>query len=66
MERLLLIGGLFVLAGLGEIGGGDLAWGWVREHKPRLWAVVGAASLVVYGVVGALPPISGFGRVYGA
>jgi small multidrug resistance family-3 protein len=66
MERLLLIGGLFVLAGLCEIGGGYLVWGWMREHKPLLWALVGAAILALYGVVAALQPISEFGRVYAA
>ncbi len=45
MERLLIIGGLFVLAGLCEIGGGYLVWGWMREHKPLAWALLGAAIL---------------------
>ena len=66
MERLLIIGGLFVLAGLCEIGGGYLVWGWMREHKPVLWALLGAAVLAAYGVVAALQPISEFGRVYAA
>ena len=66
MERLLIIGGLFVLAGLCEIGGGYLVWGWMREHKPLTWALLGAAILATYGVVAALQPISGFGRVYAA
>jgi small multidrug resistance family-3 protein len=38
----------------------------MREHKPLLWALVGAAILTVYGVVAALQPISEFGRVYAA
>jgi small multidrug resistance family-3 protein len=42
VERLLIIGGLFVLAGLCEIGGGYLVWGWMRDHKPLLWALLGA------------------------
>ena len=66
VERLLIIGGLFVLAGLCEIGGGYLVWGWMREHKPLLWALLGAAILAAYGVVAALQPISEFGRVYAA
>jgi small multidrug resistance family-3 protein len=66
VERLLIIGGLFVLAGLCEIGGGYLVWGWMREHKPVLWALLGAAVLAAYGVVAALQPISEFGRVYAA
>ena len=66
MGRLLLIGGLFVLAGLCEIGGGYLVWGWMREHRPVTWALIGALVLVTYGVVAALQPISEFGRVYAA
>src|SRR3712207_2642674 len=66
MERLLIIGGLFVLAGLCEIGGGYLVWGWMRDHKPLLWALLGATVLAAYGVVAALQPISDFGRVYAA
>ena len=45
MERLLIIGALFVVAGLCEIGGGYLVWGWMRDHKPLLWALLGALSL---------------------
>jgi small multidrug resistance family-3 protein len=66
MERLVIIGVLFVLAGLCEIGGGYLVWGWMREHKPLLWALPGAAILAAYGVVAALQPIPQFGRVYAA
>jgi small multidrug resistance family-3 protein len=66
VERLLIIGALFVLAGLCEIGGGYLAWGWMREHKPLQWALVGGLILAAYGVVAALQPISEFGRTYAA
>jgi small multidrug resistance family-3 protein len=66
MGRLLVIGGLFVLAGLCEIGGGYLVWGWMREHRPVAWALIGALVLAAYGVVAALQPISEFGRVYAA
>lgn len=66
MERLLIIGGLFVLARLCEIGGGYLVSGWMREHKPLVWALLGAVILAAYGVVAALQPISAFGRVYAA
>ena len=45
MERLLIIGALFVLAGLCEIGGGYLVWGWMCEHKPLQWALVGGLIL---------------------
>ena len=66
MERLVVIGLLFVVAGLCEIGGGYLVWGWVRDQKPLAWALLGALILVAYGVVAALQPISEFGRVYAA
>ena len=57
---------MFVAAGLCEIGGGYLVWGWMREHKPLAWALLGALVLAAYGVVAALQPISEFGRVYAA
>ena len=66
MERLRIIGGLCVLAGLCEIGGGNLVWGWMREHKPLTWALLGAVILAAYGVVAALQPTSQVGRVYAA
>lgn len=66
MSKLLLIGVLFVLAGLCEIGGGYLVWGWVRESRPLAWAFAGAGLLALYGVVAALQPITEFGRVYAA
>jgi small multidrug resistance family-3 protein len=66
MERMLIIGGLFVVAGLCEIGGGYLVWGWMRDHKPLAWALLGALILAAYGVVAALQPIPEFGRVYAA
>jgi len=55
-----------VLAGLCEIGGGYLVWGWMREHKPLAWALLGALVLAAYGVMVVLQPISEFGRVYAA
>lgn len=54
------------MAGLCEIGGGYLVWGWMRESKPLFWAFVGGAILALYGVVAALQPITEFGRVYAA
>src|SRR5262249_4805615 len=54
---------LFVLAGLCEIGGGWLMWQWLRGGRPAGWGVVGAAVLVLYGIVPTLQPAS-FGRTY--
>ena len=66
MSKLFVIVGLFVLAGLCEIGGGYLVWGWVREGKALSWALAGAGILALYGLVAALQPIAEFGRVYAA
>jgi small multidrug resistance family-3 protein len=51
MERLRIIRGLFVAAGLCEIGGGYLVWGWMRDRKPLAWALMGALVLAAYGGV---------------
>ena len=66
MNRLAVIGGLFALAGLCEIAGSYLVWGYLRQDKPLFWALLGVAVLVSYGVVAALQPIPAFGRVYAA
>ena len=51
--------GLFVLAGLCEIGDGYLVWLWFRE------GIVGAIILVLYGIIPTFQPAQ-FGRVYAA
>ena len=66
MSKLFIIACLFVLAGLCEIGGGYLVWGWVREGRACWWARAGAGILALYGLVAALQPIAEFGRVYAA
>jgi small multidrug resistance family-3 protein len=66
MTRLLIVGLLFVVAGLCEIGGGYLVWGWLREGRPLPWVVLGSLVLALYGFVAALQPIPEFGRVYAA
>jgi small multidrug resistance family-3 protein len=58
--------GLFVLAGLCEIGGGYLVWLWLREGRTSLWGVFGAAILMLYGVVPTWQAEPVFGRVYAA
>jgi small multidrug resistance family-3 protein len=55
----------FLAAGLCEIGGGYLIWLWLREGRSVWLAVVGAAVLVLYGVIPTFQPAS-FGRVYAA
>ena len=57
--------GIFILAGICEIGGGYLLWLWLREGKPWWVGLLGAVVLACYGLVATLQP-SNFGRVYAA
>jgi small multidrug resistance family-3 protein len=59
--------GLFVLAGLLEIGGGYLVWIWLRQQRPFLVGVAGMIVLALYGIVPTLQSAQHpFGRVYAA
>ncbi|MFC0330575.1 YnfA family protein [Paenibacillus sepulcri] len=58
--------GLFVLAGLAEIGGGYLVWLWLRESRPLWFGIVGGLILLVYGIIPTLQQFPSFGRVYAA
>ena len=55
--------GLFLLAGLCQIGGGWLVWQWLREGRGISWAWIGALVLVLYGIIPTFQPAH-FGRVY--
>ena len=57
--------GLFVVAGLMEIGGGYLVWLWLREGRAVLLGALGGFLLLLYGIVPTLQPAH-FGRVYAA
>lgn len=57
--------GLFIAAGLCEIGGGYLVWLWRRDEKSLLLGALGGLVLFVYGVLPTLQPAH-FGRVYAA
>ena len=56
---------LFIMAGIFEIGGCYLIWGWVKAEKPMWYALAGSFSLLVYGIIAA-HQIGHFGRVYAA
>lgn len=56
---------LFVLAGLAEIGGGWLVWQWWRSGAGWIVGVMGAAVLVLYGIIPTYQAAH-FGRVYAA
>ena len=60
------VSGLFLAAGLAEIGGGWLVWKAVREGAPRWWAACGGLVLAAYGFIPCLQPIDDFGRLYAA
>jgi small multidrug resistance family-3 protein len=57
---------LFIAAGLAEIGGGYLVWRWLRDGAPIIVGILGAAILVVYGVIPTLQKSDDFGRIYAA
>lgn len=58
---------LFAVAGLAEIGGGYLMWLWLREGRPLWVGLVGAAVIVIYGIIPTLQPATlDFGKVYAA
>jgi small multidrug resistance family-3 protein len=56
---------LFVLAGLCEIGRGYLVWQWWRNGAHLMIGLLGAATLILYGIVPTYQPAH-FGRVYAA
>lgn len=56
---------LFLVAALCEIGGGYLIWRWWRDGVAWPAGALGAAVLVLYGIVPTLQPAP-FGRVYAA
>jgi small multidrug resistance family-3 protein len=58
--------GLFIAAGLAEIGGGYLVWRWLREGAPVILGLIGALVLVLYGVIPTLQRSHDFGRIYAA
>jgi small multidrug resistance family-3 protein len=57
--------GLFIVAGLAEIGGAYLIWQWVRVSKPAFWGLLGLIALFVYSLTQTLQTFS-FGRAFAA
>ena len=58
--------GLFLLAGLAEIGGGYLMWRWLRSDAAWWIGGLGGLILVGYGVIPTLQRDASFGRIYTA
>lgn len=65
VEVILTTLSLFFFAALLEIGGGYLVWKWLREHKGKIFGLVGALILFSYGIIPTFQPAN-FGRVYAA
>jgi small multidrug resistance family-3 protein len=63
LEVIITTLGIFFFAALLEIGGGYLVWKWLREHKGKIFGLVGGLILFAYGMVPTLQPAE-FGRVY--
>lgn len=57
--------GLFLIAGLCEIGGGYLVWQWWRNGAHVSIGLIGAAVLFLYGIIPTYQ-LEAFGRVYAA
>lgn len=57
--------GLFLAAGLCEIGGGYLVWLWLRESRAFVLGALGGLVLFLYAVLPTFQPAH-FGRVYAA
>lgn len=57
--------GLFILAGLCEIGGCYLVWIWLRHEKSVLFAMLGWIVLMIYGIIPTFQ-LTHFSRVYAA
>lgn len=63
MEVIITTLGLFFFASLLEISGGYLVWKWLREHKGKIFGLIGGLILFSYGIIPTFQPAS-FGRVY--
>ena len=63
VEIILSTVGLFLFAVVLEIGGGYLVWRWLRDHKGKIFGLVGGLILFSYGIIPTLQPAE-FGRVY--
>jgi len=63
VEVILSTVGLFLFAAVLEIGGGYLVWKWLRDHKGKIFGLVGGLILFSYGIIPTLQPAE-FGRVY--
>jgi small multidrug resistance family-3 protein len=57
---------VYITAAITEIGGCFAFWAWLRLGRSSLWGIVGAASLVIFGVLLTRSEVAFAGRAYAA
>ena len=57
---------VYIAAAITEIGGCFAFWAWLRLGRSSLWGIVGAASLVIFGVLLTRSEVAFAGRAYAA
>lgn len=58
--------GIYLAAGLAEIAGCFAFWAWLRMNRSALWALPGAASLLLFAFLLTRIDSSSAGRAYAA
>jgi small multidrug resistance family-3 protein len=57
---------IYITAAITEIGGCFAFWTWLRLGRSPLWGIVGAVSLVIFGVLLTRSEVAFAGRAYAA
>ncbi len=57
---------IYVIAAIAEIGGCFAFWTWLRLGRSPWWGLVGAMSLVVFGLILTRSEVAFAGRAYAA
>ena len=57
---------IYITAAIAEIGGCFAFWSWLRLGWSPLWGILGAGSLVIFGVLLTRSEVAYAGRAYAA
>ena len=57
---------IYISAAIAEIGGCFAFWTWLRLGRSPLWGIVGAVSLVIFGLLLTRAEVAFAGRAYAA
>ena len=57
---------IYITAAIAEIGGCFAFWTWLRLERSPLWGIVGAVSLVIFGMLLTRSEVAFAGRAYAA